>query len=315
MKKLFIILISSVFVIYSVQAQYDAQFSQNMNCLSVSNPAMLSMDGYSKLLGVTRQQWVGLENAPSTSLFNMTFPFQIDGVRQAAGVLFSSDNAGLFSNKIVYLQYAYQRAFSQGTISFGGNLGFLNATFDGTKVFIPESDYHTPAGSDELIPSSSETGMGLDLCLGAAYYDDKRYVGISVFHITSPTITIGDNTVINIKPLINITGGYNFSMSNSLYVLKPSIFVKTDLSSYQVDLNTNVEYNKMFWGGISYRLEDAVVLLIGLKLANGMDIGYSYDITTSKLFSYSGGSHEVVIIYNFKLDFLKSSKYKSIRIL
>ena len=48
--------------------------------------------------------------------------------------------------------------------------------------------------------------------------------------------------------------------------------------------------------GVSYRHQDAVMLIIGGQF-KGFRLGYSYDITTSILRKYSSGSHELTLGY------------------
>ena len=84
----------------------------------------------------------------------------------------------------------------------------------------------------------------------------------------------------------------------------------------QLDLSTRLEYDNKYWGGLSYRFQDALILIAGLNITGGLSIGYSYDFPTSKILTASSGSHEVVMLYSFEYVFAKrNSKYKSIRIL
>jgi len=47
---------------------------------------------------------------------------------------------------------------------------------------------------------------------------------------------------------------------------------------------------------------EAIIGLMGVSLEGGLDIGYSYDITVSKLgLRNSGGAHEVSVTYSFHL--------------
>jgi len=312
MKKFVVILISSIFITSSVIAQFDPQFSQNMNLLSFSNPAMVSMDGKANVMGLNRQQWVGITNAPVTTVFNITLPFKINDTRNVGGILFLDDRIGLFANQGVYLQYAYQRNFREGTLSFGTNVGFLNVTFDGTRTFIPNSDFHV--SGDPAIPETNENGISFDMTLGVTYFDKNKYVGISLAHVTSPVIDVGERTTVTVRPLLYLTGGYNFFLEDALYVLKPSLFFKSDFISWQVDLNLIIEYKQRFYGGLSYRFQDAIVLLAGVKFG-GVNVCYSYDITTSRLARAGAGSHEVMIGYSFLLERTRRSQTKSIRIL
>lgn len=313
MKKFVVILISSVFIISSAKAQFDPQFSQNMNFLSLSNPAMISMDGKANIMGLNRQQWVGITNAPITTVFNLSLPFKINDTKHVGGLLFLDDRLGLFANQGVYLQYAYQRNMWDGLLNVGTNIGVLNVMFEGTKTFIPESNYHTTSG-DPVIPTADENGIAFDMTLGVTYYDEKKYAGISLAHITNPSINIGEKATVTVRPLLYLTGGYNFFSEDALYVIKPSLFFKTDFASWQIDLNTIIEYKQRFYGGLSYRYQDAVVLLVGFKFS-GVNICYSYDITTSKLARAGGGSHEVMLGYSFLIERSKRNRTKSVRIL
>jgi Type IX secretion system membrane protein PorP/SprF len=67
----------------------------------------------------------------------------------------------------------------------------------------------------------------------------------------------------------------------------------------QLDLNAKVRYRDLVWAGLSYRNKDAMVLMAGATLLKNWDVAYSYDITTSELRKYSGGSHEVIIGYRW----------------
>lgn len=313
LEKKFFFVMMLLFLSFSIKAQYDPQFSQNMNCLSTLNSSMISMDGNVKIFGLYRQQWVGLTNAPTTTMFNASMPLKINGKNHAVGIFLMNDKFGLFSNQTISFQYAYQKKLFDGTLGLGGNMGFISTGFDGTKIQTlgGSDDYHQ--SNDPEIPTTTQNANSFDLGLGASYYDTKRYLGLSVMHLTRPTVSF-EKTSFVVKPLINFVAGYNFFLPNTLYELKPSVMYKTDLSSFQLDLNTLLEYKKKIYGGFSYRIQDAIVIMFGIKI-NGMNVAYSYDITTSKLAKVSGGSHEVSIGYSLKLDFTERNKNKSIRIL
>jgi hypothetical protein len=75
-------------------------------------------------------------------------------------------------------------------------------------------------------------------------------------------------------------------------------------------------YNKRFWGGVSYRLGDAVVIMAGTELPIGLRVGISYDFTTSPIGAYSNGTVEFILGYNLEVATDKfSQRYKSVRFL
>ena len=71
-----------------------------------------------------------------------------------------------------------------------------------------------------------------------------------------------------------------------------------------------------FWGGVTYRPKDAVVLMVGADVG-AVRLGYSYDIGVTPLAKASHGSHELMVTYSYKLDLDKRKQHahKSIRIL
>jgi type IX secretion system PorP/SprF family membrane protein len=57
---------------------------------------------------------------------------------------------------------------------------------------------------------------------------------------------------------------------------------------------------------------EAFIGLVGVALESGLDIGYSYDVTTSKLgLRNSGGAHEISVRYTFLWGDPKSRNQRS----
>jgi type IX secretion system PorP/SprF family membrane protein len=111
-----------------------------------------------------------------------------------------------------------------------------------------------------------------------------------------------------------VMAGYAYD-AGTLLQIKPSILAKTDAASTQLDINLLADYNNQFWGGVSYRLQDAIVALVGVKFGS-FRVGYSYDVTTSKIRGYSSGSHEIMLGYCFKpMDKKPTQKHHSVRFL
>jgi type IX secretion system PorP/SprF family membrane protein len=144
---------------------------------------------------------------------------------------------------------------------------------------------------------------------------NKYYIGASVTHLNQASVKYDEVENYFWARNYYLTGGYNIKMSDPLFELRPSFLFKTDLAGWQLDLNTNIVYNDRFWGGLTYRVQDAVALLMGMEMENGLRFGYSFDLTISKLASYGYGSHEIFISYSLNLEKNRNQKYKSIRFL
>ena len=144
----------------------------------------------------------------------------------------------------------------------------------------------------------------------------QRNKGAVVTRISEPELALTENVYSYIGRAYNLTGGYNIQLRNPLYELQPSVFMKTDMQSFQTDITARLVYNKMFNGGLSWRVNESVVLSIG-ALIGGFQVGYAYDFPTSAILKGSTGSHELMIRYKLKLTKTKTgkNKHKSVRIL
>jgi hypothetical protein len=76
-------------------------------------------------------------------------------------------------------------------------------------------------------------------------------------------------------------------------------------------------YNNKLWGGVSYRLTDAVAVNIGYQFTQALRAGYSYDIGINEISQQGGGSHEIFLSYCFKIVIppKEPAQYKNVRFL
>ncbi len=302
-----------------ISAQFEAQLSQYMFHLNTFNPASIGENGLMDIAGQHRIQWVGMPGAPKTTLFSANTPlFAKKKSVQGVGVKFLNDNIGAFSNQIAHFQYAYKRKLKKNKLSIGVDFGFVSVNFiaDSIKTANVNSEFHDFMG-DEAIPQNDQIGMSLDLSFGLFYSHPKYYFGLSFVHLNNPIIKMSDEkTEFKVRGVGYAVGGYDFKLPFDNMVLKSSALLKTDYSTWQAEASAIVEYKQKYWGGLSYRYQDAVVVFAGLNIISGLTLGYAYDIPTGKMLTVSSGSHELLLKYSFLLDFGKDkNRYKSIRFL
>ena len=302
----------------SIFAQLDMQLSQYMLNNTAYNPAFVGDGDLIQMTGQQRVQWVGVPDAGQTTLFGLNSPIKLSDHTFGLGLFFLNDKVGLFTQQNAQLQFAYKKKIKTSVLSFGLNVGFASVGFLGTKVNSKElnnlGEYHK-LSDDPLIPKGDVVGLSLDLGVGLLYSCPTYYAGLSYAHLNRPKI-IWETSEITLPGNVYITGGYNYTLSDPKYVLKPTALVKSDLKSFQIDLSTRVEYDNKYWGGLSYRYQDAVVFLAGINLNGGLSMGYAYDFPISQMIRVSSGSHEILLNYAFEYASNKrNSRYKSIRIL
>lgn len=309
MKKIFFVIIFVCFALI-LRAQQDPQFSQNMfNILSV-NPAYAGAEKDIVVSAINRQQWVGFDNAPVTTVVNLSTPVRFAGKTHGLGLSIIRDELGFEKNTGVKFSYSYQKELNNGSLHFGVSVGFQNNALKG-EWFVPDGVDYNP--QDDLGGATIDEGeIILDPGLGIFYQTDNFYAGLSVLHVTEPSVAYNESVEIYLARHYYATAGYTLKLDESWEVM-PSVFYKTDAVVSQIDVNSLLRYNKKIWGGVSYRVDDAIVGMVGVLFNNGIQFGYAYDISTSKI---AKASHEFLLTYRFntKLE-SRNQKYKSIRFL
>lgn len=296
------------------QAQYDVRLSQYFQAKPYYNPASIGATEDLNILALARMEWVGIKGAPLSFFAMADMPLTLGKTQHGVGVVLLTESIGLFQNTHVGLQYAYKQKLFGGTISGGFQIGLVNQSFDGSKVEMVESEYHQQ--TDEAIPTSQVSGMGFDMNFGLFYTHKKFYAGIGMAHLIEPELQLGENAYSYIGRTYNFMGGYNIQLPNPLFELQPSVFLLTDLQSFHTDITARLEYNKMFNGGVSYRVNESVGILFGVKIGR-FQAGYAYDFPITALGQATSGSHELCVRYSLKLKKTKTGKnrHKSVRIL
>ncbi len=284
-------------------AQQDAQFSMNMfNRLSV-NPAYA---GTNKALCATilyRDQWDKFPGAPKTGLLSVDYGQIAHG---GIGFTIDQDQLGFDKTLKAKLAYSFHMAIgTSGTLGIGLDAGMINKSLTGNFIAPDGTSTEFGGGTDNAIPWTGTSATTYDVGFGLYYTNDKLYVGLSSLHL--PAQKINDKSSAgNTYPLsydfqyqiarhYYVMAGYKFQLGTQ-FDLTPSILTKSDASSTQLDINMLARWNKMVFVGVSYRLTDAIPVMVGLEW-KGFKLGYAYDVTLSALKSHSAGTHELMLGY------------------
>ncbi len=279
-------------------AQQDPQFTQYMFDRLSINPAVAGGTGNICATALLRQQWSGFDGAPKTGLLNFQGP--ISKINSGVGLSVYYDKLGFERSTIIRLHYAYHlKLGAQSTLSAGLYVGMTGRSLSGGN-WIAIDD---PA-QDNAIPAMGKSANGFDMGAGLYYKSPKLWLGIS-----STQLPETDLSAVSIKNKRHyyVQAGYDWAIGgNTKYTLQPSILLKSDATSTQLDVGALFLYDNMIWLGVGYRTEDAIAPIIGYqyKFPKGesmLRIGYSYDVTTSELKNYSSGSHEIMLSYCFKI--------------
>ena len=295
----------------SLVAQQSPMLTQFMINKNIFNPASI-VDGDNICASMFyRSQWLGVDGGPTTTGVNVVMPHVTNNMGLGLGVY--SDRVGKYQNIQLEGSYAYSISLDEWNLSLGLRVGVLNKSFSDLNWVTPD----TPSGVDTGIVSEDNSSWSPNFGVGAQYFSNKGYLGVSIYNIAELNNSI-DEVKIPQKRQYYIMGGYNFKL-NSTFELEPNVLVQTDLSSYQIDANLNLKIEESIVVGASYRLQDAVSLLVGFNVLEGLRVFYSYDFGVNKIgsISNSGGSHELGVKYCFVIPnkVKKSKRNRNVRFL
>jgi type IX secretion system PorP/SprF family membrane protein len=312
----------SVIPVTNIKAQQDPLYTQYMFNKLVYNPAFAGTNPENICATfLLRSQWTGfggekyIGDAPQTQTFSIHTPLYSQKTRKnnpiarGLGLFVYSDQLGYESSTAFNLSFSAGRDFRFGTFHAGLYAGFIERGVNGDEWRAKHPD-------DPNLPKTDKDQV-LDLGLGFYLFSPRYFAGFSIKHFTEPTYdwekNSGDVLTQAIKRHFYISGGYNFMLGfMDNFTFQPSFIIKSDMVKNQLDLNANILYKNKFWGGLQYRNQDAISLLLGMKLTPVLKFGYSYDFTTSQLRKFSNGTHEVMISYCFNIKIKTVEKFPNI---
>lgn len=277
---------------------------------------------------LVRNQWLGFDGAPVTFSGNANMPFKLFGAEHGAGISFYNDAWGEYTNSSFNLNYAYRTSIRNGKLGIGLSLGALNNKLDGSNFLTTGLGDANQAENDVAVPTGKEDiWVFPTFSAGLFYNTEDVFFGISATNMleaskeykgtgTTGSQAGGNNAGYDTRRHYYLTAGYTFQLSNPSFEIQPSVLVKSDGSSSQLDLNASLIYNKRVWGGVSVRVNQ-VVALAGFELPNGLKIGLAYDIDYSGMF-YNDNSGTVEFFVGYCFDIVREripQKYRSIRYL
>ncbi|MBL4703551.1 MAG: type IX secretion system membrane protein PorP/SprF, partial [Flavobacteriales bacterium] len=257
-----------------------------------------SRDAISAVL-LHRNQWTGLDGAPSTSSMALHSPFK--GKHFSLGINAFGESIGPTNNQGVFLTYAYRIKMPVGKLAFGIRGGLYTSSFDkGKLTYSDPTDKYNTGG---VFMASSPT-----FDFGVYYNTNHVFFGASITHIGELGGNYNDftQTQMELNQHYMVSAGAALEVTRKV-LYKPSIIVKYVAGApVSVDINSSFLFNKVFWLGASYRSSKSLVLVTELNITDFLRLGYSYDLVFNRLKRYNGGSHEVFIGFDFGLRSDKS---------
>ncbi len=288
-------------------AQQLPQFTQYMyNTISI-NPAYAGSRETLSVVGLHRSQWVGFDGGPVTQTLSIHSPLRNDKIGLGMSVI--NDKLGDERFTYLYGDFSYTIKTGEKTeLAFGIKAGFTSYTLDRSAADAPGTDPGIYGVNDRWSPN---------LGAGVYWHSNKWYLGLSTPRLLTNDYNDDNSNGQEYAALERVsyyfTGGYVFDLSESTK-LKPAFLVKAvNGAPLSFDITANFLFNEKFWLGGGYRVSQNTSAIAGLadfQVSKQMRIGYAYEYPLSDVSSYTGGTHEILIMFElFKMKRIKSPRY------
>ena len=311
----------SILIAASVFAQQVPMYSQYVMNGFLINPSMAGLDGYTAFNLTIREQWVGFSDAPATyaasfqtrllknsyisksTSVRKKMPKPTKGGNVGVGGYVFNDRNGIMRRTGILAAYAYHIQVGQnGTLPSYLSLG-LAGTFYQYAIDLNGNLMLTDL-DDDFLNSYDRVIYIPDFNFGATYSNDKFYVGFTMSSLSRGSILLsntGDNRRSEMGHYY-LTGGIKFKFPGAPDLeLRPSAMIKSSdmlFKTVQMDLTARIYYKEDYWLGLSYRTNDAIIALLGLKY-DRFHFAYAFDFALTDIRKQSFGSHEITLAVKF----------------
>jgi type IX secretion system PorP/SprF family membrane protein len=294
--------ISTLFVLALLPAfgfaQSDQHYTMFMYNKLLYNPGYAGSRDATSINALYRNQWTGLAGAPKTmniSVDGLVGSYMQPFRKVAVGLNVNSEKLGVESNTNIRGYYAYRIKLERSVVSMGLNAGggFYSANYSALNPIDPNDKNLTQDVKNAFLPN---VGAGV-------YWSGKQfYAGLSVPNLVENYYDKRTKGAKQIRAFY-LSGGYTYAL-NEIIQLVPQAMVRyaglgTDKLPLNADINLSaVAYNR-FMLGFTYRTNKSFDAIMHMQVTRNINIGYAYDYMLSGLNAYSGGTHELVLGYDF----------------
>jgi len=262
------------------------------------NPAYAGSRDALTITALHRSQWVSFDGAPKTQTITAHSP--VFNEKVGIGFSFLNDKIGPSNTSSFYFDFSYKIKISEkAKLAFGLKGGMNYHLIDLNGLTVKEAN-------DPVFQSDLKSEFLPNFGFGLYYFTNKYYAGISIPELLENDFKTnsvsGSTNLASEKKHYFLIGGAVFNI-NEDFKVKPTTFIKiTAGAPITADLTALVYFRNKLWFGPMFRTGDAVGALIGIFISNQLSVGYSFDWSIANTtFKYNGGSHEILIRYDFIL--------------
>jgi type IX secretion system PorP/SprF family membrane protein len=275
-------------------AQQEGVIINYMYHMNSYNPAYVGVDGETMVTASFRQQWTGVQDAPSAEA--VSFGTTI-GKNLGIGISVYNSNTFVESQTFTGIDFSYKLQLSQGTelylgLKAGGNAYSVNTS--GLETYNVMADPNL----------SSISHFNPNVGVGALIKSGKWYASLSVPRLLSTDRADNNNGVATAalaKPHVYATAGYELLLNpGTNLMLRPSTMGRyVNGAPFSVDFNAMLSFDNNFEMGASYRTDGAFAGLLNFSIKKRLLLGYAYEISTRSELASAKNTNEFLLRFLF----------------
>lgn len=256
---------------------------------SFGNAALTASTADVQATAIYRTQWTSLESAPSTAMLSLAYGTQ----QHKFGLRAITDAFALEAHDQVGVQYAFAHATDKhGVLAAGLRVDAVQHTFSLTGSH--------PAEAGDPLLSANISQFAIHTQLGAAWYNENGFGGISVTHFPAEDFDGALNAESSLQ--FQAQGAYRIAMNNTWGCTPGAAYSITNGAPSVLAAQLQFDWKKTLQLAAGFRSGQNYMARIGYVWKEQLIFGYAFDIDTQ--FSAAGGGHEILL--SWKINQLKN---------
>ena len=273
---------------YSQQLHFMSQYLQHNSMLNAGAAGIANKD----MVGVSyRSQWSAFPGNPRT--YMIYGDVNMEKYKAGLGGYVYRDETGPTSRTGIQL------AFSKHIISKDEKqkLG-LGIELRGLQYALDKGKVLNALGNDPALGGASSK-FGIDAGAGIYYTDGKLSVGAAVSQLIQSKLQLADVPNAKISGKLyrhyNFNANYRIQTGDDIYLIPNALVRVIEHSPTEFEAGAKLDYQDKIWFGFIYRMRQLYSIQTGTKIADKLNVSYSYDAYSSPISVYDGGSgaHEI----------------------
>ena len=294
--KLLFLCLSVITTVSAQQLMTSSLYEQHGN---LQNPATTGASKQGTIGASYRKMWDGIAGGPQTTLlFGSGY---LPSAKIGIGGYVYNDVTGPTKRTGAQVALSYHIPMANdASFSLGLEGRFQQFSIDKIKL-------QASLGNDPLL-GGKENSFNGDAGFGIAYTGKRFKAGMSVSQLIQSKLDFYSGNLSRTEEArlyrhFYLHSSYIFNADANTKLIPNFLFIYLPNAPLEFQGGVRVEYKDLLWWGVALRARQSWMISAGLKIHKKFTIGYCFDIFSTPLSVFDGGSNGNEIL--LKYDFLK----------